>query len=542
MLALMKKSIAANISIIQSMVVIIGILALMYVQYVISTQTLSDQFVRSHVEKTELLSVQMAGGIKWKKVDAIKKVYQTMAENKESNLAALYVTDGAGTEIDHYNDETITKVDLPSVLADPSNKTDKPVSLDTDDDLIRVVPVLSDDGKPFGYVVAAWSKSNNKREIAANTRMVALVAAAVIIFMIFVTVLSLKKVVVGPLVSIQAAMSQLAKGEMDIKVPYAARVDEIGQMAQALEVFKETAAEREMIEADRVQQQALERKRAEAIHGLARSFDTKVTQFLGQLDGSVRDIQATSESLDSVSSSGSNMAVALSRSSSNVAANVQTVASAAEELSSSIVEISSQIQRSNQLVSSAVDETDQANALALKLNGASERISIVTNLIADIASQINLLALNATIEAARAGEAGKGFAVVAGEVKNLATQTDSSASEIQEVVATVQEISQSINKAFSGIRLSIDRVRDASSSIAAAVEEQSATTSEIARNMGTAVVDTQEVSSGVTDLADGAQQTKVVADTMKKSATVLGEQAQVLKAEVGQFLEDVKNA
>src|SRR6201999_1928012 len=172
--------------------------------------------------------------------------------------------------------------------------------------------------------------------------------------------------------------------------------------------------------------------------------------------------------------------------------NVETVASATEELSSSISEIGRQVAESTKVVAQAVEEANHTKTMVRGLDEAAGRIGKVVALITDIAEQTNLLALNATIEAARAGEAGKGFAVVASEVKNLAAQTAKATEEISNQIAGVQGATKSSVSAIEGIFTTIGQINEISTTIAAAIEEQTAATAEISRNVEQAAVGTKE--------------------------------------------------
>ncbi|MBE9552572.1 MAG: methyl-accepting chemotaxis protein, partial [Proteobacteria bacterium] len=164
------------------------------------------------------------------------------------------------------------------------------------------------------------------------------------------------------------------------------------------------------------------------------------------------------------------------------------------------------------------------------------------NLINDIAGQTNLLALNATIEAARAGEAGKGFAVVANEVKNLANQTAKATEDISEQVATVQQETQDAVGAIERILDIIGEISDISTTIASAVEEQGASTQEIARSIQQAARGTQEVNDNIVGVTGAATEAGTVSQQVLQSGGQLYQQAEILRREVDGFLSNVKNA
>jgi methyl-accepting chemotaxis protein len=242
--------------------------------------------------------------------------------------------------------------------------------------------------------------------------------------------------------------------------------------------------------------------------------------------------QAMSAGAEETSVQANNVAAA----SEQAGTNVQTVASATEELTSSVGEINQQISESARIAASAVEEAERGSDKMEGLAQAADRIGEIVSLISDIAAQTNLLALNATIEAARAGEAGKGFAVVASEVKSLATQTAKATGDISSQINQMQGATDEAVEAISSVRQTIGSMSEISSSIASAMEEQGATTSEIARNIQEATSGVNDVTSNIAGVGESAQQTGNSANDVLKAARELSGQAEALRAEVEEFL------
>ncbi len=186
-------------------------------------------------------------------------------------------------------------------------------------------------------------------------------------------------------------------------------------------------------------------------------------------------------------------------------------------------------------------EAKETTRLIQRLSETVESIGQIVNLINGIASQTNLLALNATIEAARAGEAGKGFAVVASEVKGLANQTAKATEEIAAQIAAVQNGTADAVKAIGSISVVIAEIGDIGASVASAVSEQTAATSEIARNVDQAAMGTQEVSRNIGLVEEAARDTGGAAGQISEFANDLSHQADILKSEVGRFLQQVRS-
>lgn len=409
------------------------------------------------------------------------------------------------------------------------------------------VPVLAS-YKPFEFLGTKWAIIAEIDEVevsGAITEMrnkLILEVLAVLIIMAIAGVIFARKNISNPLVSIVSAMNKLKGGDKTVAVPYLERIDEIGEMAKSLQAFKETAIEADkMAERQKAEQQQKE-ERSKKVEQITGSFDSNINQFILQLSSAAKQMKDTSESLAELAEQGAGQAGSLSASTNNANSNVNTVASAAEELSASIAEITKQISKSSEIAKNAVSKADTANKVIEELLKSAEKIGQVSNLINDIAEQINLLALNATIEAARAGEAGKGFAVVASEVKNLATQTANATAEIGGYIAETQEQTKNTASAIGEIAKTIDEMNEISVAISAAMEEQGAATQEIARSIQQAAQSTQEVSSTVSKVSEAANQTGAAATEMNASTEELVKQSDALSNEVKKFLADIKTA
>jgi methyl-accepting chemotaxis protein len=275
---------------------------------------------------------------------------------------------------------------------------------------------------------------------------------------------------------------------------------------------------------------------------LADDFETNVKGAVEIVASAAAQLESTAKQLGGSAEETTRQSSAVAAASEQAAVNIQTVASAAEELSASIGEISRQVSESATIARDAVNQAKATDHQVEALSVAAGKIGEVVRLISEIASQTNLLALNATIEAARAGDAGKGFAVVASEVKNLATQTAKATEEIGGQITAIQTATGGAVAAIRSIGDTIQRIDQIAGSIAAAVEEQSASTAEIARNVQQASAGTAEVSSNIVTVTDAARQTGTSANEMLKSAGQLGHESARLRDQVDRFLREVRAA
>jgi methyl-accepting chemotaxis protein len=345
-----------------------------------------------------------------------------------------------------------------------------------------------------------------------------------------------------PVGALTNQMGELAGGKTDFTVAGLGRKDEIGSMADAVEVFRQNAIRVEEMAAAEKAELAKKEARQRAIENYIAEFDKGVSDALGSVNAAVTQMRSTASSMTAIAEETTRQSTAVAAASEEASTNVQTVAAATEELTASIGEIAGQVESSTKVARSAVDKANGTNETVQSLVQAAERVGQVVSLINEIASQTNLLALNATIEAARAGEAGKGFAVVASEVKSLAQQTAKATEEIAEHIQTIQSVTGDAAEAIRGIGTTIGDINEISSTIAAAVQEQTAATQEIARNVQQAAQGTHEVNSNITGVTQAAQETGSAATQVLSSAQELGRQADDLRSQIDGFLAKIRAA
>ena len=247
--------------------------------------------------------------------------------------------------------------------------------------------------------------------------------------------------VVGPLAAMTKTMERLAGRDMAAEIVGVGRRDEIGAMASAVKVFKDSMIEADRLAAEQEAQRKATEERARRLGTLASGFDAKVSELVGALSSAAVEMDATAQSMSSTAEQTNQQSMTVAAASEQATANVQTVASAAEELSSSIGEIGQQVAQSSKIASTAVERRSRPTRWCRPGGGCAEDRR-GRHAHPEIAGQTNLLALNATIEAARAGDAGKGFAVVASEVKSLATQTAKATEEIAGQVGAIQDVTE----------------------------------------------------------------------------------------------------
>ena len=253
-----------------------------------------------------------------------------------------------------------------------------------------------------------------------------------------------------------------------------------------------------------------------------------MSQAAGTLDSVSRQMSANA---DQTSSQASLASIA----SEQVSTNVQNLNTATDEMNAAIREIARSSLSASQVVAHAVRITDSTNAQIAKLGESGLAIGKVVRVIHSIAEQTNLLALNATIEAARAGDAGKGFAVVANEVKDLAHETGKATQDIARRIETIQSDTRSAVHAIAEIRAIVGQVNDLQNTIAAAIEQQTATTSDIGRSVSDGARGTSEISRNILGVAAAARDTSTGANDTQRAARDLTKRANEVRRIVNTF-------
>lgn len=346
--------------------------------------------------------------------------------------------------------------------------------------------------------------------------------------------LFMRRAVFVPVHDVAEATERISKGDLTVKVVTKSR-DQIGQLAQSVNTMAENM--RAMMQ--------------EIISGVGTLADTsgQLTSVSDTVAGLAKDNQARSNSVATAAEEMSQNMRSVAAATEQATVNISTVAAASEEMSATIDEISRNTSRAREITSVAVNVAQATTADVDHLGAMAREIHSVTQTITAISSQTNLLALNATIEAARAGEAGRGFAVVANEIKELANQTAGATDEIRNKISGIQGATDQTIARINEITTVIADIDSIVSTIAAAVEEQSVTTRDIAQNIGQAsqgldevnhnVSQTSsvasEITSQITEVSSSAVDMRQNGDTVREHAEELRALSEQLKGLVQMF-------
>lgn len=391
-------------------------------------------------------------------------------------------------------------------------------------------------------------------EIVERNNWISLIASGLMLLLnVIVVIFAVRmtsKQIVDPIDSMIDAMGRMAGGDLSVEIMEPKGNDEISNMQRALQEFLQQARENEKYrseqEAYRLEQEKLkeqlEEKQLQARLRLADEFEDVVGQVTAslasnsaQLSSSVGQVKMDADKTASKGNAAQGMATETSE-------IVSNVASATSELDAAIQEVASQIAAAASQTNDARDKAMEAANRVEDLNAASTAINEVVGLIADVAEQTNLLALNATIEAARAGESGKGFAVVANEVKNLASQTQKATNEIREEITNMLSKITETTESVGSIASTASQVRDVVQGIAAATEEQSATTRDISHSMKMAAERVESLNRETSDVASLSHNTGEAITEVSGAAEELSTSSQLLDQKAKDFLVQIRQA
>ncbi len=524
--------------------VVLGFAVVIGSQSLGERKRLKAQAQNSNHSLTELLAGQVAGGIRFRKAETIERAYAELTNGESSNVAAVSAIALDGKPVVNHRAEHLAftaEAELSEIVKQAIETGETQSAFVQGQQIIATPARFGKKNVIVGAIAVVWDFGRVETQLNESVMISTAWAAAISVLLMLVLWFALTWLVSRPIAGMTAAMRRLADGDLESEIDGLSRGDEIGEMAQTVQVFKQNALEVERLQSQQAENErrAAEEKRTSALD-LADNFDSQIGGVVDAVSNAAGEMENSAQTLTETADQSMSQSETVATAADEASNNVQTVASATEELSVSLREVGSQVTECATITQKAADEAAQTNDEIAALSESAERIGDVIAMINEIASQTNLLALNATIEAARAGEAGKGFAVVASEVKNLAGQTAKATDEISGQIAGVQQATSGFVQSIGSITQTINQVNEIAAAIAAAVDQQNAATDEISRNIQEASAATQKVSGSIAAVTDANSRTGGAAGQVEEAATDLAQQSETLRHAVDDFLGKVR--
>ncbi len=431
-----------------------------------------------------MASTEMIAGFK-QRIEAVETQLARLMETEPSKEAAELASTSASLIGEWKNSALVLIGDKTNPTAIPAPHVMHNMETRIKEDLRSLVKLALDNAE-----VARTSIN----EHASTTQEWALVFAGLAlvlgVILAVVSALSLTR----PLARLRTRMDGLAHGDLHAEIAGQNRSDEIGSMAQALDIFRQNAIKVAEMDNEKAASEArMVAERRQIAERVAEEFESKVATMIVSVENMLGELGGSAKSMIAAARSTKTNAQNAAQSAETAASQVISIAAASDEMAASSRDVSGQTDYTRRLGQDAIEVVTRSKPTIDVLIKTSERIEEMAGLIGSIADQTNLLALNATIEAARAGEAGKGFAVVASEVKSLADQTQKATTAIGTSIDQVRASTEEVVKVIDAISRSIHEMGSATDEVAGTMDGQLSAANEIASNMGAAASGTNSV-------------------------------------------------
>jgi len=401
-------------------------------------------------------------------------------------------------------------------------------------------PLNDPSGQVIGMVELEMDRSVYIDNLKTFIKLMLLILGASIFLGVLVANETSRRVA-APIKKLTEIMTRLAKGNLDIEIEGVLRKNEIGAMANALNIFKQNAIHlKEQNHAKEVEQHLLHERNA-MLEMSIEEFRASITGTLKSVEEAIKNLKKSAQYLEESSESTRIKGIEIGRSSEEAATNVNTVSAAVEELSASVNAINNQVSESRKISTEAVRQSKEAVATIKSLSEMMSKINEILDFINSIAAKTNLLALNATIEAARAGEAGKGFAVVANEVKNLASQTSQATDTINDQINNIQGRTGDVAGAINKINDIILQIEKHVTAISSSVSEQQVGTREISINTASTSQLATAVSDNIQAIQQNVDNASAQSTDVRNAAEALSLRFLDLETNVSDFLIKIKS-
>lgn len=480
----------------------------------------------------------------WELISELQKQYNGIAHTTQRNIDDRIEMNAALDALRAFQDETASMVQHGQVATPLAVSA---IREKAGPFIERVNAILKGDARQSNGMVAYVMSSMARDAMVINDQIHALqfalqVTAVVVIVLIGLGTWLLDRNVIMPLRGMTFAMREVAAKNYGVAIPALGKKDELGDMAEALSVFRDGLANSDRLEEEARVVRDREKSRQSLIADSIARFECTAEGVVLTISSAATELESAANSLAHSAQEATAEATNVVTTAQSATANINSLASAGEELNTTASEIARQLGAATAATHSAIRQMRATDADVKALAETADKIGAVVDLISKLASQTNLLALNATIEAARAGEAGRGFAVVASEVKGLAAQTAQATIEIGAIVQDIRSVTQRTVQAIGDVDSAIVTIEHATIQISGTVAQQEKATREIAVNVQEAARGSSEISHAIVHVSTGASDTAAASSQVLSAASDLARQAEMMRREVATFLDTVRAA
>lgn len=402
-------------------------------------------------------------------------------------------------------------------------------------------PIKNKEGEVIGAVatsipVAPFIKRAHQLEIWLTLFIVGITSICLMFCAVVVNYLVSK-----PVNEISDSLEAVARGQIDRPIPHLKRLDVLGKMARACDVFRNSVITTQRLNEEQKKfQEQIQKNRDETLQSISHRLESQVGESIDVISAAASGVENSAKSMSGAAQLTLKEARFVINQATKTADAIEGLAKSTSQISSSIQEIGRLVEHSSKIVGNAVEDTRRTNDIVGHLAVGAEKIGNVVSLIENIAGQTNLLALNATIEAARAGEAGRGFAVVATEVKSLSGQTANATAKITEQIEFLQSEAHQAVAAIESVANAAQQTTMATNNIRETIQSQDHTTSDIAKNMEETRVFVMNVNQVVANLASSSSQTHNQAEVLKTIANMVAEEIKTLQVQINRVAGEIR--